>query len=129
MPQAIERRFERAVKLRPAYVDAGNRLAWLRATWPEASLRNAGEAVAEAERANQLCGGRQRPSSIPWPPPMPRRGGFPEAVATVRKALALATQQGSAAVLNGIQGTAGPLRSRPALSPGRLRPAAAGRKP
>ena len=102
MPQAIEH-LERAVKLRPAYVDAGNRLAWLRATWPEASLRNAGEAVAEAERANQLCGGRQAAVLDTLAAAYAEAGRFPEAVATVRKALALATQQGSAAVLDGMR--------------------------
>ena len=36
-----------------------NNLAWLLATSPEPSLRNAAEAVRQAQRANQLSGGRQ----------------------------------------------------------------------
>jgi len=54
-----------------------NDLAWQLATRPEASLRNGAEAVELARRAEQLTGAGKRRCSIPWPPPTPRRGGFP----------------------------------------------------
>ncbi len=53
-----------------------NSLAWLRATCPKTSLRNGVEAIEYAQRANQLCGGRNRKCWIRWPPHTPRRGGF-----------------------------------------------------
>jgi len=66
--------FQQALKLKPDYVDAHHNLAWLLATCPQASMRNGTEAIAHAQRANQLCGARSRRFSTHWRPPMPKRG-------------------------------------------------------
>jgi tetratricopeptide (TPR) repeat protein len=67
-----------------------NNLAWLLATSPEPSLRNAAEAVKQAERANQLSGGRQLTILDTLAAAYAEAGRFPEALATARKALELA---------------------------------------
>jgi tetratricopeptide (TPR) repeat protein len=103
LKEAIDH-LQQAVKIRPAYVDAHNRLAWVRATWPEAPLRNAVEALEQAERANELCAGRQPAVLDTLAAAYAEAGRFPEAVATVRKALELAKQQpGNAALADGLQ--------------------------
>ncbi|MGD0745743.1 MAG: tetratricopeptide repeat protein, partial [Verrucomicrobiota bacterium] len=48
--------FEKALQINPDYAEARNDLAWVLATCPEASLRNGNQAVALAQRANQLTG-------------------------------------------------------------------------
>ncbi len=45
--------YQRAVEIKPNYAEGHNNLAWLRATCPQASLRNDAEAIAHAQRANQ----------------------------------------------------------------------------
>ena len=46
--------YQAALKAKPDYPDACNNLAWLRATSPEASIRNGKEAVVLARRAVRL---------------------------------------------------------------------------
>ena len=48
--------YQRALQINPDYVEVQNNLARLLATCPEASLRNGNQAVALAQRANQLTG-------------------------------------------------------------------------
>jgi Flp pilus assembly protein TadD len=49
--------YQKALQIKPDYAEAHNNLAWVLATAPQASLRNGGEAVELAQRANQLTGG------------------------------------------------------------------------
>jgi tetratricopeptide (TPR) repeat protein len=100
--------YKMALKVKPDYVEAHNNLAWLLATGPDASLRSASEAIAHARRAEQLCGGRQPVVLDTLAAAYAEAGRFPEASATARRALALATQQNDAAA-------AGKLRRRLAL--------------
>jgi tetratricopeptide (TPR) repeat protein len=85
-----------------------NNLAWLLATSPEPSLRNAAEAVEQAERANQLSGGRQLAILDTLAAAYAEAGRFPEALATARKALELAKQEHDKVLIDA-------LRSRIAL--------------
>ena len=55
--EAIEH-FQAALKINPDYSPALNNLAWLRATSPEASIRNGKEAIELAQRAVRLSDGR-----------------------------------------------------------------------
>ena len=50
--------YESALRLDPADVEAENNLAWLLATAPAAALRNGGEAVQLAARANEQTAGK-----------------------------------------------------------------------
>jgi tetratricopeptide (TPR) repeat protein len=49
--------FQQALQIEPADQATQNNLAWLLATYPEASLRNGKKAVELAEQANHLTGG------------------------------------------------------------------------
>lgn len=86
-------RFQRALQLKPDDVDAQNNLAWLRATCPATSLRNGAAAIEHAQRANQICGGRRADVLNTLAAAYAEAGQFPQALATARKALELATQQ------------------------------------
>lgn len=68
--------------------------AWLLATDPNASVRNGEEAVELAEGAVQLTDGRQAKALDCLAAAHAEMGRFSDAVATARKALDLATQQG-----------------------------------
>jgi tetratricopeptide (TPR) repeat protein len=85
--------YRAALKMQPQDPMALRSLAWLRATCPDASLRNAAEAVELAQRANQLCGEKQPEVLDTLAAAYAATGWFPEAVATARKALELARQQ------------------------------------
>jgi Flp pilus assembly protein TadD len=95
--------FEQALKLKPGDADAHGSLAWLRATCPQASLRNGAEAIKHAERANQLSGGKQPDVLHTLAAAYAEAGRFPEALATVRKALDLATQQNNRALADALR--------------------------
>ena len=85
--------YRKALEIKPDYAEAHNNLAWLRATCPQASLRNGAEAIAHAQQANQLCGGKRPDVLDTLAAAYAEAGRFPEALATARKALELATQQ------------------------------------
>ena len=112
--------YEEAVKLRPDWPTALNDLAWLRATAPQAGLRDGAEAVRLAERACELSGGTRQDSSLPDKSGVPaspgtpdlsgssegarffgtlaaayaEAGRFPDAVKAAEKAISLATAAG-----------------------------------
>ncbi len=84
--------FQKAVDIRPYMIDLNN-LAWSLATSPEASLRNGAKAVETARRAMELSDGRQPAILDTLAAAYAEAGRFPEAVETVRKAIALASEQ------------------------------------
>ena len=85
--------YRRAVDRNAADAEARRRLAWLLATCPEASLRNGAEAVELARQADRLSGGRRPDVLDALAAAYAEAGQFPEALATARRALELATQQ------------------------------------
>jgi len=82
----------------PNHVAVLDQTARLLATSPEASLRDGAEAVALAERAAQLTGGRRPEILDTLAAAYAEAGRFTEAVATARRALALASESGNAAL-------------------------------
>ncbi len=119
--------YHKALEIKPDYTEVHNNLAWLQATCSAATLRNGAEAVAHARRADQLCGGRQPEVLDTLAAAYAEAGRFPEALATVRKALELAQQQNNKALADTLRARmalyeAGkpyrqtPLPSTPALS-------------
>jgi tetratricopeptide (TPR) repeat protein len=76
-----------------------NRLGWLLATSPEDAVRNGARAVAVAERAASITSRRDMMSLETLSAAYAEAGRFPEAVATVREALALAERQGNRAIV------------------------------
>jgi tetratricopeptide (TPR) repeat protein len=85
--------YETALKIQPNHAETQKNLAWLRATCPQASLRNGAEAIELAQRANKLCGGKRADVLDCLAAAYAAAGWFPEALATSRQALELAMQQ------------------------------------
>ncbi len=81
------------LRSQPGSVQALNRLAWVLATWPEAAVRNGGEALALAGRAVERSGGRDPVVLDTLGAAYAEAGRYSEAAATVRRALDLAAQQ------------------------------------
>ena len=112
-----------AVRLQPSNVAILNRMAWLLATQPDASLRNGAEAVELARRAMQLLGGADPSNLDTLAAAYAEAGRFPEAVQSAERALALATQQNQQSLAESIQAKiqlykAGTPFRETALSPG-----------
>jgi tetratricopeptide (TPR) repeat protein len=82
-----------ALRLDPDFAPAMNDAARALAASPQASDRNGAEAVKLAERAVQVSGGQDPAYLDTLAAAYAEAGRFPEAIATARKALDLATQQ------------------------------------
>jgi type IV pilus biogenesis/stability protein PilW len=82
--------YQSFLKLQPDNAGALSSLAWVLATWPDASERNAAQAIDLVQRANQLTGG-QDPMILGTLAAAYAEGGqFAEAVTTAQRALQLA---------------------------------------
>jgi tetratricopeptide (TPR) repeat protein len=95
--------FQKALQIQPDYVEARKNLAWLRATCPQASLRNGAEAIEHARRADQLCGNTRPDVLDALAAAYAEAGRFPDALATARKALELAVQQKKRALADALR--------------------------
>jgi len=92
--------YQKAIELQPRFVPAQRDLAWLLATWPEPSVRDGGEAVVLAEEANRLAEGKDPQVLRALAAAYAEAGRFPQAVATARQALELASAQSNAGLTN-----------------------------
>jgi protein O-mannosyl-transferase len=90
--------FELALAFRPDVAEVQNRLAWLLATSPQASLRNGHRALELAQRANQLSGGADPVILCTLGAACAEAGRFSEAVAAAQLALRLAEAQSNQAL-------------------------------
>jgi len=81
-----------ALRLEPNHLLVLSQTAWVLATSPEASIRSGTEAVALAERAVRLSGGRDAAALDTLAAAYAEAGRFTEALQTARRALALAPQ-------------------------------------
>ena len=95
--------YRKALEIQPGDPMLARSLAWLLATCPVASLRNGDEALTLAERANRLSGGNRPNVLDALAAAYAEAGWFPEALATARKALELATQQNEPALANALR--------------------------
>ena len=95
--------YRKILEMEPNHAEVHNNLAWLLATGPEPSLRNAAEAIEHAQRADQLSGGRQPTVLDTLAAAYAEAGRFPEALTTARKALELATQQHNKTLMDTMQ--------------------------
>lgn len=86
--------YREAIRLGPEDPASYNNLAWIRSTHPDAELRNGAEAVVLAEKACHLWGGKEINSLDTLAAAYAEAGRFPEAVATLEQAIALATSGG-----------------------------------
>jgi Flp pilus assembly protein TadD len=95
--------YQAAVDLQPGNAEILNSFAWVLATSPDASVRNGAKAVDLAQRAARLSGARN-----PWilgtlAAADAEAGQFPEAVATARQALELASPQANTSLVRLLQ--------------------------
>ena len=90
--------YRAALKLRPDDVDTLSNLAWVLATWPEPAERDGAEAIALAQRANALSGGRSPTALGTLAAAYAETGHFADAVAAARRALDLAQSQSDVAL-------------------------------
>ena len=85
--------YQKAIDLQPHFLPALENQAWMMATWPEPSVRNGDKAVALAEQANQLSHGTAPQILRTLAAAYAETGRFTEAVATAKRAAALAVAQ------------------------------------
>ncbi len=95
--------FRQAMQIEPADPWANNKLAWLLATCPQASLRNGNEAVELAARADQLAGGENPVILHTLAAAFAETGRFAEAVETAQRALHLAEAQSNTKLAGQLQ--------------------------
>jgi tetratricopeptide (TPR) repeat protein len=94
---AAIRQYERALRINPNYVEVQNNLAWILATCPDAAFRDGPRAVALARSSDRLSRGTLAPVLDTLAAAYAEAGQYPEAVATARRALAVAAGQESVA--------------------------------
>jgi tetratricopeptide (TPR) repeat protein len=81
--------FEKAIELQPDFGLAQKNLAWMLATWPDASIRNGTKAVAFASKANQQSGGSDPEILRILAAAYAETGDFGKALDTAQKAISL----------------------------------------
>jgi len=102
IPEALAH-WRQGLRVDPNHLPLLNQTAWVLATCPEASVRNGTEAVKLAQRAVQVSGGRDPAILDTLAAAYAEVGRFPEAVQTTRQALALATQQNTQPLAEGLR--------------------------
>ena len=95
--------YQQALAIQPDFPEACNRLAWLRATHPQASIRNGQEAITLARRADQLAGGTHAVYTGTLAAAFAEAGRFAEAVETAQRALQLANDTNDSTLANRLQ--------------------------
>ena len=95
--------YQRALQIKPDKPEVQNNLAWVLATSPHASLRDGNQAVALAQRANQLTGDGNPIMLDTLAAAYAEAGRFPEAVATAQRALHLAEARSDMALAESLQ--------------------------
>jgi tetratricopeptide (TPR) repeat protein len=90
--------YQKALQIKPAYAATQNKLAWILATCPKASLRNGDQAVELAQKANALTGGENPTILHTLAAAFAEAGRFSEGVETAQRALRLAEVQSNASL-------------------------------
>jgi tetratricopeptide (TPR) repeat protein len=103
--------YQKAIELRPQFTTVMQKLAWILATWPDASIRNGTKAVALAEQANELTRGRDAGILRTLAAAYAETGRYAEAVSTAKEALALATGKSDTAVAGRLEQEIGTYQS------------------
>ncbi len=91
--------YESALKLQPENRQTLANLAWVRATWPEAAVRDGAAALALASRANELSGGDDPLVLRSLAAALAESGRSAEAVTTAERGLQLALAQSNGALV------------------------------
>ncbi|MGO8675085.1 MAG: tetratricopeptide repeat protein [Limisphaerales bacterium] len=93
-PRQAVTNFQQVIKLWPDWPAGYNQLAWLRATHPQAEMRDGREAVRLAERACELAGGKVARFSATLAAAYAEAGRFQDATNTAERARAMALATG-----------------------------------
>jgi len=96
--------WQNALAGQPDSVDTLNNLAWILATFPESWIRNRKQALALAERANQLSGDNNPAVLRTLAAAYAENGRFTEAKVTAERGLQLANAQENLALVNIFEG-------------------------
>jgi tetratricopeptide (TPR) repeat protein len=99
-----------ALQLQPDNPGILSSMAWLLATWPEASIRNGAEAIRLANHANELTGGRDLMTLRALAAAFAEAGQFADATTTAQRALELAATQSDIATANDLRAQIGRYR-------------------
>jgi len=92
--------YQQALAIQPDFAEAYNHLAWVRATHPEASIRNGQEAITLARRADQLAGGTNAFYTGTLAAAFAEAGRLAEALETAQRALQLANDKQDSLLAN-----------------------------
>lgn len=95
--------YQKALELQPDLAVTCNKLAWVLATCPSATIRDGNRAIELAERSNQLTGGTNPTALATLAAAYAETGKFTEAISTARQALDLAGAQNNNSLINAIQ--------------------------
>lgn len=95
--------FAAALERDPSHLQALNSLGWLRATAPEASLRDGGKAIELAERALRLPQSSQALALHTLAAAYAETGDFAQASATANRALAAAEKERKPAIIEAVR--------------------------
>jgi tetratricopeptide (TPR) repeat protein len=100
--EAVEA-YQAALRHRPGFPPAANNLAWIRATHPDAGLRNGPEALRLARAVCRSSGEKEAPPLDTLAAACAEVGDFPEALRAAAKALDLARARGQARMASEIE--------------------------
>ena len=95
--------FQKALAIAPGTAEFQNNLAWVLATCPIASFRNGDRAVDLAQSANQLTGDANPDMLGTLAAAYAETGQFPQAIATVQRAIQLAGDQNNSVLAGTLQ--------------------------
>ena len=96
--------WQNALAIRSDSVDLLNNLAWVLATFPDTWIRNGGQALALAERANRLSGNKNPAVLRTLAAAYAENGRFTEARVIAERGLQLANAQDNVALANIFEG-------------------------
>jgi protein O-mannosyl-transferase len=92
--------YRASLKIEPDNPDTLCNLAWVLATWPDASVRNGMQAIYLAQRANKLVGDEAPFALRALAAAYAESGRFPEAVSVAQRAIQRAEAHGNSALAN-----------------------------
>jgi len=102
-PREAVPHLEAAIQLKPDYVRALDRLAWLRATCPDAFLRNGPQAMELAAKAVRLSGTANAAFLATLAAANAESSRFPDAAATARDAIGLASAKSDHSLVDSLR--------------------------